>query len=385
MALVHRPPASQRGRGPNNMARANGGTTVEAIEGLSYLDILNECLDCGALFFDAHGRLTSLSPEAIRILALDPQAVLGQSCDVLPAPLASLVHEVLATDQPLRAQDVGIRRSSSTTVFIRIRVFRFVAPQGGPVVIAILNDLTAAQRLEVDIGRLERLANIGVLSASIAHEVRNALVAIKTFTQTTIARQPAAELGEVAQRELKRIESIVTQMLKLGGPSAPTRGPARLHEILDYALLLAQHQMTQKSIHLRREYNAPADRVNGDNFQLEQAFVNLILNAIEAMSPGGILTLRTHLLAPEELPAAVRETSPPRQLRVTVADTGVGIAPENLNRVFEPFFTTKSEGTGLGLAITRRILEEHQAVISVESALNRGASFHTFFAPLTQQ
>jgi signal transduction histidine kinase len=122
--------------------------------------------------------------------------------------------------------------------------------------------------------------------------------------------------------------------------------------------------------------------VNGDDYQLEQAFVNLILNAVEAMGVGGTLSVGTHLLAAAELPVALHEASPPPQLCVTVLDTGVGIPAEHLSRLFEPFFTTKREGTGLGLAITRRIFEEHHASISVESEVNRGACFRVFFAPL---
>jgi signal transduction histidine kinase len=152
--------------------------------------------------------------------------------------------------------------------------------------------------------------------------------------------------------------------------------------VLDHALRLAQHQMSQKAIRLRRNYGATADWVSGDDYQLEQAFVNLLLNAVEAMGVGGTLTIETCLLGAGELPAALREGSQPPQLQVTISDTGLGIPAENLARMFEPFFTTKREGTGLGLAITRRILDEHHAPISVESEVNRGASFRVVFTPL---
>ena len=158
----------------------------------------------------------------------------------------------------------------------------------------------------------------------------------------------------------------------------------RIHEILDHSLRLAQHQMSQKAIRLRREYQASADWVNGDDYQLEQAFVNLLLNGVEAMGVGGTLAVTTQLLSPEELPATLREGNQPPQLRVTISDTGIGIPAENLGRMFEPFFTTKREGTGLGLAITRRIFEEHHAAISVESEVNRGSSFRVFFTPLSR-
>jgi signal transduction histidine kinase len=366
------------------MSRENEFAATQAVEGLSFLDVLNDCLACAVIGFDEHGRIFSLTPEAIRLLHLDPHQIVGQPYDLLPAPLASLLHDALTTDKPLRDQDIEVRLAQGTPVVVRVNVLRLATTHRHPIAIAVLNDVTSARRLKFDIGRLDRLANIGVLSASIAHEIKNALVAIKTFTEITLTRQPGAELGEMARRELNRVESIVSQMLKFGGRAQPKLGPVRIREILDHSLRLAQHQMAQKAIRLRRDYRAQGDWVNGDDYQLEQAFVNLILNAVEAMGIGGTLTVSTHVITPEALPAALRETNPPPRLRVTVADTGAGIPAENLGRLFEPFFTTKREGTGLGLAITRRILEDHHATISVESEVNRGAFFRVFFAPLSR-
>jgi two-component system sensor histidine kinase HydH len=364
------------------MPKDNGLATNQAVEGLNFLGALDDCLACGIVCLDEAGRIASLTPEAIRMLRVNPPELLGQAYEVLPAPLASLLHDVFAADKPVQNQDLELRLDEAEACVVRVSIFLPGAPLKGPAVIAVLNDLSSARRMEFDIGRLDRLANIGALSASMAHEIKNALVAVKTFTELVLARQPNADLGEVARRELKRVESIVSQMLKFAGPSQPRLAPVRIHEILDHSLRLAQHQMSQKAIRLRRDYQAAADWVSGDDYQLEQAFVNLILNGVEAMGMGGTLTLATQVLTTEDLPGALREGSPPPQLRVTISDTGIGIPTENLGRMFEPFFTTKRGGTGLGLAITRRIFEEHQAAISVESEVNRGSSFRVFFAPL---
>ncbi len=365
-----------------DMSQANGFAPNQAIEGLSFLGVLNDCLDCGVVCFDDRGGITSLTPEASRLLRLAPDQLVGQTYETLPTPLASIVHDALTTDKPLVGQEVELRLSDANACVLRVNIVRPITTERQTMVVAVLNDVTSARQLEFDISRLDRLANIGALSASMAHEIKNALVAVKTFTELTLVKQPNTELGEVVQRELKRIESIVSQMLKFAGPAQPKLAAVRVHEVLDHSLRLAQHQMSLKAIRLRREYAAADDWVNADDYQLEQAFVNLILNAVEAMGFGGTLTLRTELLAPEELPGALRESTQSPQLRVTVSDTGVGIPAENLGRLFEPFFTTKREGTGLGLAITRRILEEHHAAISVESEVNRGASFRIFFTPL---
>lgn len=364
------------------MSQEHGFASNQAIEGLSFLGVLDDCLACGVVCFDQPGRITWLSPEAATLLRMHPQRLIGGSHELLPAPLASLIHDALTADKPFRDHDLELRLEDAETTVLRVNVFRLDTTPQKSLTIAVLNDITSARRLEFDISRLDRLANIGALSASMAHEIKNALVAVKTFTELTVAQSPGSELGDVAQRELKRIESIVSQMLKFAGPSQPKLAPVRIHEVLDHSLRLAQHQMSQKAIRLRRDYQAVSDYVNGDDYQLEQAFVNLLLNAVEAMGVGGTLTLHTCSLTPDDLPAALREGSQPPQLRVTISDTGVGIPAENLSRMFEPFFTTKREGTGLGLAITRRIFEEHYAAISVESEVNRGASFRVFFTPL---
>jgi two-component system sensor histidine kinase HydH len=364
------------------MQTEHGLAVSKALGSLSFLGVLDECLVAGLIAFENGGRIVTISPEAARMLNLDPGQSIGQPYHILPAPLASLLHDALAADKSLEQQELELRAGNGEPVVVRVRIIRLDANCGRPCLIAVLNDLSSARRLEYDITRLDRLANIGVLSVSMAHEVKNALVAVRTFIELTLAREPGADLADTAQREMKRIETILSRMLKFAGPSQPHLAPVRLHEILDHSLRLAQHQMTLKAIRLRRDYQAASDRVSGDEYQLEQAFVNIILNAVEAMGVGGTLSLETRLLAAEDLPGGLREVSPQPRLRVTVSDTGIGIPAEVLGRVFEPFFTTKPEGTGLGLAITRRILDQHHAALSVESEANRGSSFRVFFAPL---
>jgi two-component system sensor histidine kinase HydH len=237
----------------------------------------------------------------------------------------------------------------------------------------VLRDLSSAKRFEHDMQRLERLATIGTLSASMAHEIKNALVAGKTFIELLVEKNQDAELAGIVRREMGRIDSIVSQMLKFAGPAKPSFTAIRLHEILEHSLRLVQTQMEGKSITLNRSFHAVPDLAKGDDYQLQQAFVNLFLNALEAMAPKGMLTVAT-----ETVFAAMTATSqnpPEATLRVTIKDTGAGIAPENLARLFEPFFTTKPSGTGLGLPITRRIIQEHGGAITVESLPHKGTTF----------
>jgi signal transduction histidine kinase len=138
---------------------------------------------------------------------------------------------------------------------------------------------------------------------------------------------------------------------------------------------MVQHQLDGKLISINRSFNATPDAVQGDDCQLEQVFVNLFLNAIEATGDNGTLTVATEFLSkPPENPATPQPPDQPH-VRVTVADTGVGIEPQHLDRMFEPFFTTKTHGTGLGLPITRRIVQEHNGLITVQSEPKKGTTF----------
>jgi signal transduction histidine kinase len=210
--------------------------------------------------------------------------------------------------------------------------------------------------------RLDRLASLGALSASMAHEIKNGMVAIKTFVDLLAQKNQEAELTEVVGRELQRINAIVTQMLRFAAPKAATFTTVHIHDLLDHSLRLFQHQIGAKMISLQRNYQAAPDTVRGDDAQLQQVFMNLLLNAIEAMGANGVLTVST-------------EITEDKQLQIQISDTGTGIARENLARLFELFFTTKKDGTGLGLAISKRIALEHHGAIEVRSEIAKGSTF----------
>ena len=132
---------------------------------------------------------------------------------------------------------------------------------------------------------------------------------------------------------------------------------------------------------MTRSFNASSDLVTGDQNQLEQAFLNLFFNALDAMGKNGRLALSTEILSPNSQVAGLPQGKNKAFLRIVVHDNGVGIPPADMDRLFEPFFTTKPEGTGLGLAITRRIIQEHQGVVTVQSEPDKGTTF-SLFLPL---
>jgi signal transduction histidine kinase len=214
---------------------------------------------------------------------------------------------------------------------------------------------------EQNLQQLDRLANLGLFSASIAHEIKNGLVAINTFCEVQAEKEENPEMARMVRRELKRIDGLVTQMLRLASPKPAAMAPVNVHTLLDLSLRLLEHQMNGRMVTLKRDYRAVPVMVQGDESRLQQAFMNLLLNGVEAMGHGGKLTVATESSA--------------GNLKISIHDTGAGITPENFGHIFETFFTTKKHGTGLGLAITHRVVEEHQGEIEVESEVGHGSTF----------
>jgi signal transduction histidine kinase len=239
-----------------------------------------------------------------------------------------------------------------------------------PAAIAVLHDVTPAKRVEQNVLRADRLASLGTLAASMAHEIKNALVAVKTFVDLLRQHDPEPDLTEIVGREIRRIDSILSQMLKLAGPAKPSFVPLHAHDVLAHSLRLVQHQIEGKKVHLHRDFRATPDWIQGDEYQLQQAFINFFFNALEAMGPEGQLSVMTDLAVPDVTGTPARKSQ--SYFRLRIQDTGIGVPPENLDRLFEPFFTTKPNGTGLGLPISRRIIEEHGGTVAVQSELNKG-------------
>ncbi|MGO8836799.1 MAG: two-component system sensor histidine kinase NtrB [Limisphaerales bacterium] len=323
--------------------------------------LLQECLACGVLVVGARQRIVACTAEAAEQLHRDAARLANAPLSALPAPLARLIQETAESGQTVLNREVSL--GNSTTLRASILPVKTGALSE---TVVVLNRLTSAPVFEQNLRRLDRLAGLGTLSASMAHEIKNGMVAIKTFVDVLAQQGQDRELTEIVGRELARINAIVSQMLRFAAPNRAAFTTVRIHEVLDHSLRLMQHQISGKLISLQRHYQAEPDTVRGDDAQLQQVFMNLLVNALEAMGTNGVLTVGTELAKDEGGGA---------RLRVNIQDTGVGIASENLDRMFEPFFTTKKNGTGLGLAISQCIVQEHHGLIRVQSDPGKGSRF----------
>ncbi|MGH9203846.1 MAG: two-component system sensor histidine kinase NtrB, partial [Vicinamibacterales bacterium] len=242
----------------------------------------------------------------------------------------------------------------------------------GPVAgtIVIVEDITARVQLEEQLQISEKMASIGLLAAGVAHEVNTPLTGISSFTQMLLEgadpADPRTQLLEKIERQTFRAAKIVNGLLNLSRPtsgSSGDRGLVDLNTVITDVLSLLEHQLELHKIRVRRDLSEQPPMVMGMEHKLQQVFLNLFLNAKDAMPKGGWLSVRTRV---ED-----------GRVSAEVADTGSGIPNEYLARIYDPFFTTKaiSQGTGLGLSITYGIVREHDGSIDCDSAVGQGTRF----------
>jgi len=335
--------------------------SATGLSGGNPLSLLQECFACGVIVVGARQRIAACTAEAAGHLHRDAAKLLNAPLSSLPAPLARLIRETTRSGKAILNREIPLGHATA------LRASILPVKTGGlSETVVVLNSLTSTPVFEQNLRRLDRLAGLGTLSASMAHEIKNGMVAIRTFVDVLAQKGQDTELTEIVGRELERINAIVTQMLRFAAPNRAAFTTVRIHEVLDHSLRLMQHQISGKLISLQRHYQAELDTVRGDDAQLQQAFMNLLINALEAMGTNGVLTVKTEMMKDER---------GGQQLWINIQDTGMGIAPENLERLFEPFFTTKRNGTGLGLAISHRIVLEHHGLLRVQSDPGKGSTF----------
>jgi len=231
----------------------------------------------------------------------------------------------------------------------------------------IIDDVTDRAELEQRLVQADKLSSIGLLAAGVAHEVNTPLAVISTYAQM-LAKQVAEDsqkslILEKIAKQTFRASEIVNSLLNFSRTSTTSYGGVNINKVVQETLSLLEHQLTKAGIAVDVDLDPELPAVHGNAGKLQQVFLNLFLNARDAMGTGGRLE--------------VRSWSEGSGARIEVSDTGHGIAPENLHRIYDPFFTTKGakKGTGLGLSVTYGIIQEHGGSIEVSNRRGGGATF----------
>jgi len=340
-----------------------------------------ESLSDGLVVFDLEGRVVRWNAGLERLYGVPRGQAVGQRLEALfdeafmerlraaqeESPRGTVLYRV-----PLVARHPSTE--ARRRLLVNVAMAPLLTPDGDTSgMMIIVEDITARVQLEEQLQISEKMASVGLLAAGVAHEVNTPLTGISSFTQMLLEGSdpddPKTKVLEKIERQTFRAAKIVNGLLNLARPGrSDASGPVDLNAVINDVLALLEHQLAAGSVQVRRELSTEPITVQGVEFKLQQVFLNLFLNARDAMPKGGWLAIRTNL---------------GDQAVVEVSDTGSGIPTELLSRIYDPFFTTKAtgQGTGLGLSVTYGVIQEHRGAIECESDPGQGTRF-TLTLPL---
>lgn len=351
---------------------------AERAEELAQLKEFNESIiesiNVGILAVNYDGVITTWNSALEELLGISREQALYR-----------LIEQVIDPDLVRALRDVTGEFGWAVPDARSIYKFRMASAAGEPVIanvsiapfetragqkvgaLIVIEDTSHRIRLERQLQQSEKLSSIGLLAAGVAHEVNTPLTGISSYTQMLLKqlpqRDPRSQLLEKIQAQAKRASDIVSNLLNFSRMGNSEFVDVDIHQVLNDTLQLLESQLRSPGIKLVKDYAEELPPVRGNPITLQQVFMNLILNAKDAMPKGGALSISTD--------------HTDGMVLIDVSDTGEGIAQEHITRIYDPFFTTKGvgQGTGLGLAVTYGILQEHGGGILVESRLGSGSRF----------
>jgi PAS domain S-box-containing protein len=334
-----------------------------------------ESINVGLLAVDLEGRVTRLNSALEHMLDLRRDAAVGRRVEELFSDdFADTLKQVLGKDGWLLRSIRNIYKLHTATRANRALVQNIaLAPlqdaQGQTGALVVLEDVTDRITMEEQLQQREKLSSIGLLAAGVAHEVNTPLTGVSSYTQMLLGmlneNDPKHALLQKVRTQAERATNIVNNLLNFSRTGSATEfAELNVARVLDDTLQLLEPQLRRSQIEIVRRYDPDAPEAYANAGKLQQVFTNLILNARDAIPDGGRIIVSTG-------------SADDGSLVAEIADTGIGIAPENVAKIYDPFFTTKGvgQGTGLGLAVSYGIVQEHAGRISVESTPGHGTTF----------
>jgi two-component system, NtrC family, sensor kinase len=332
-----------------------------------------ESLRIGVVTIDLEDRIESWNPQLEDLLEIPRSEALHRKLeDVLPRDLAGEVSAHVASDHVSGIYRFHLNTRSNRHLVVNASIAPLLAKNGARLGrLVLLDDITQRVRLEDQMVQTEKLTSLGLLAAGVAHEVNTPLAVISNYIQM-LAKQipeddPRQKTIERIVKQTFRASEIVNNLLNFSrtGGTAPVE--VDVNSVLEETLTLVQHPFKTAQVNVVKSYAERLPVILGSTTRLQQVFLNLFMNARDAMPAGGMLEVRT----------GARNGS----VEIEVTDTGAGIPPEHLHRIFDPFFTTKAtgRGTGLGLSVSYGIIKEHAGKVDVRSTPGKGTSFRLEF------
>ena len=354
-----------------SLALRNAQLYAEMAQMREYSETILREMESGVIVVDADEEVVMYNPAAQRILGIPREQIVGHTLVGLPENIADCLHKALNNSHMRSGYRFEIEKDDGKIVPIACSTSAW----GGPTdaregAVAVISDLTMAHVLEQERQRAEHLALIRVLSAGMAHEIRNPMVAIRTFAELLPRRWDDPEFRSdflvTAQQEIERIDQLLSQLLMLSKPAAAATNTVDINRVCEGVVRAMSARAESEQLQLHADLNTVDGQPVGDESRLHQALTNLVANAVDAEPEGGEVKVSTsQMVDAEGEPCVV----------IRVYNAGSYIPPGHTEQIFEPFYSDRPGGTGLGLAICRSIIQEHNGSISVRSARDSGTEF----------
>jgi two-component system, NtrC family, sensor histidine kinase HydH len=329
----------------------------------------------GLIATDENGKIAYFNQEAESILHISNQRVMGKNPgQVLPEKFWAYSRDLTENESEIE-RDISFSLDGERTVSLEFNVSSLKGDSGeflGDIV--LFRDLTEINNLKMEIEKNQRLASLGNLAAGVAHEIRNPLSSIKGFATYFKERYKDIpddkKTAEIMVQEVERLNRVISQLLEFASPVKIHKKSVSMVTLIQHSLKMIEGHAREKNIEIKTDLDHHTKDLYIDPDKINQVFLNIYLNAIEAMENNGTLYVR------------LTEDKKNNMAKVEISDTGKGIIKEDLTHIFDPYFTTKQSGTGLGLAIVHKIIESHKGEIRVESERGAGTTV-TIFLPVS--
>lgn len=347
-----------------------------------------QSMGSGLITLNLDRKITSFNNSAEDILCYKSEEVVGKSIyQIFPKDECDRLVSTNDTTYkyPLN-REIELTRKDDSKVFIGYSVSSRIDNHNLKVgTIISFRDISQIKQMQMEVVRMDRLASMGVLASGIAHEVRNPLAGIKTMAQTLeeeiSTEDPKREYLSRIVSQVNRLDELLKSLFSFAKPQQPNRKFQRLQDVMREVDVLFEERLRKKNIEYTKKFQEALPKVFVDFHQIQQVFINLFLNALDAMPGGGKLEFEAQVKTTiiyhrdRRKKSFISDTRESIYVEITVRDTGGGIEPEDKKSIFDPFFTTKPQGTGLGLAIVYRIIDEHQGEILCDSEVGNGTMF----------
>jgi len=324
-----------------------------------------------AIFVNRGDRVIFINDAGLRLFgAVKADEILGKSPFELFHPdchaaVSARIRHVLEGSTAVPVLEEKIVKRDGTVVEVEVSAARF-SDEEGPAIVAMIRDIGERKRLEEQLRKTERIAELGTVASGMAHEIgtpMNVILGRAEYLMERVKEEPIKKGLQTIVAQVERITKVMNQLLSFARRRTPERRRLDVKDVVESSIEIFQERLSRNRIGVELALDPACPPAHADADQMNQVLINLIMNAVHAMPDGGVLRIG---LAPAD-----------DMVRLTVADTGHGIPPEVVAHIFDPFFTTKEfgKGTGLGLTVVKGILEEHGGSISAESEVGKGTTF----------